>query len=316
MFELMILLFLLFFSSLHALTVTPVCVIEGKQALLDRPEGIAFSPSGDLLVVANSDGGSVTVYPRRSEGQYENVPSVVLSDPARLVYPHDLTFTSSGKFLGVACRDNKSVHIFKRQGEGFELFSSIQGSSSLLNLPAGLSFSPSEEVLGVSNRVGYSLTFYRQQNEGRYELQPFFQIGEDLCRAYNLSSPHALDMAPDGQTIAVAHKKYCDHHLPFSAFAIWDLEKKIPIYIYPMGKECIHSISFHPSGNYLVTTNERKDVEIFEKMADNTFQLAASIPVDKQGQREGAKGAVFSPCGQYLAFTTMAPRVLIYKIDY
>lgn len=303
-----------------ALSEEPVCVISGERSLLDRPEGVAFSHDGKCIAVASSDGYSVTLHPCTDErgGSFASEPSQILRDVNVLRYPHDLEFTPCGRFLAVASRDNNSI-VFYQYHDGRvnpEPHFIHQHPTAHLNLPAGLSFRKDDEVMGIANRAGLvSLTFYDKIGEGRYATAPCCRITDDVLRGYDLSAPHAIAFAPDGRTFSVVHKRVCGNSPGKSALAVWDAAEMRPIFISWMDYECVHSISYHPSGKFIAVTNERADVMLFEETEPLVFRQCASIGVDRRGYFEGPKGVAFSPCGQFLAITTMWPGVLIYGVE-
>ena len=99
----------------------PITVIEGPQALLQRPEGLAFSPTGDYLAVSNSEGSSVTLYARKGAAgaKYDRAPEQTVHDPRLLNYVHDVQFSPCGTFLSVVSRNYHSLVFYKRRGDRF-----------------------------------------------------------------------------------------------------------------------------------------------------------------------------------------------------
>jgi len=297
----------------------PVCTIEGSTSCLQRPEGIAFSPTGDLLAIANSDSDSITLYNRIADDVaiYETTPFAVLTDGTRRDYLHDVDFTPCGQFVAAANRNSLSVIFFKREGNTFKSTPHriLEGKNTKLSRPAGLSFSPSGKLLGVANRWGSdSLTFYKQTSHGTYNPNPSKIVKANLLRKFDLSEPHALVFAPDKKTFATIHKRFRKTSLGKSALVIWDTAQMYPEFILPLGYEFYHSISFHPSGEYLAITKEKENVVIFKKSQKNTFELCTEIPVDGEGRKETCKGVAFSACGNYIGFTSTKPAIFIYEI--
>ena len=298
------------FLALVTITDDPICTINGVEGRLSRPEGIAFSPKGEKLAIANSTNGTVTFYERISDGSavYEAGPSYVLENKKSLRYTHGVQFTPCGKYIGVASRNTNSVVLFQ-VGKNFP----YQTLKSNLDYPAELSFS--SNLLGVASRKGNDyLTFYKQLKSGKFAPKPEWIVGRKFHEDLNLSAPHALAFSPDGKTLATVHKRYVSSPEGRAALVIWDVLKKSPKFIHPLGEEFFHSIAFHPSGNYIAVTNERKNVEIFKREEGYTFSLFAEIPVEREDRKESCKGIAFSACGNYLGFTSTKPAVLIYDI--
>ncbi|MCP5508262.1 MAG: WD40 repeat domain-containing protein [Chlamydiales bacterium] len=307
----------------------PACVIQGPDSGLERPEGITFSPTGDLLAVANSAGPSVTVYRRTDEdhGVYERTPACILKMPAVVRYPHDVEFSPCGEYLAVASRDNNSIVIFQRKGDMFheQPYWVFDGAGTKLNMPAGLSFSPDGKTMGVANRAGNdSVLFFSTSSKKKMRCtsKPFQVITNSELLEHEIAATHAIAFAPDGNHVALVNKRTNCNGGGKSALVILEKsqDKKNNIRYYPVyfelyGVECLHSINYHPSGKYLGVTHEREDVWIYEQVEGTSeFRHVFSIGVDKKGNFEGSKGVAFSPDGKSIAISTMVPEIIVYDI--
>lgn len=321
------------YSQFDADKLEPVTVIKGKQSKLNRPEGLAFSPSGDCLAVANSEGSSITIH-KRSEKEgafFETVPCCILQDPNLLYYAHDVKFTPCGQYLAVACRETSKVVFFKRSDENECVFHKepyliLERSLSKLNNPASLSFSPCGRMLAVCNRMGGSgITFYqRSENDnGKFEPAPFHEISEEQLLGYGLTAPHGIDFAQDGASFAVVHKKYFKNSnvVGQSSLAIYKVTQEndptfspYPAKIIYCDDGSLHSVSFYPSSPFLAIAEEQKGLIIYQNdPLVNACVPIANIDVSMYTQKHAAvKGCAFSPDGQFLGVTTEEPSVLIY----
>lgn len=305
----------------------PVTLIGGVKSGLSRPEGVDFSPNGDSIVVSNTDEYSVTLYRRIgvSGSEYETVPFKTIKDPRYLKYPHDVAFSRNGDFFAAAGRNSHTIAFYRKKGEEFEknLYHKIRGPKSYLNLPSGISFSPTDNLIAVTNRLGPStICFYEQlSKEGYYNQSPVFEITEEMLKPYDLSAAHGVSFSQDGNTVALVHKKPYGDSVGRSAIVILekDLEQEKVVFavssIIDFGDECLHSISIHPSGEYIALAHEREDIMIFRKdIETHIFTPYRTISVDKKGNLEGPKGVAFSRQGDSLAITTVESAVLIYKV--
>ncbi|HVQ36919.1 MAG TPA: beta-propeller fold lactonase family protein [Pyrinomonadaceae bacterium] len=85
-------------------TVEPV--FELKHPSLRDPDGLAFSPSGRWLALANHGNHSVSIFERRRTGgskgelEYGPEPHAIIEDPG-LRHPHSVAFTPKGNHLAV-----------------------------------------------------------------------------------------------------------------------------------------------------------------------------------------------------------------------
>jgi DNA-binding beta-propeller fold protein YncE len=312
----------------------PSTIISGEGTQLERPEGISFSPSGDCLAVANSSGDSVTIYSRiGNEGiEYDPIAACVIHNSKVLEYPHDVDFSPCGQYLVVANRNKHCISFFRRSSINSCQFESspyfnLRGKRTKLQLPAGVAYSPVGNFLVVANRQGNGkITFYspnmKKGKSNSFKKTPFYETTARDMQSLNIGASHDVAISSDGNTVAVVHKKYVGEYSRNSALVIYENQAEfsklphfVPTYVKNFGVSCLHSISFHPSGKYLAVSDEREDVMIFQRVEKtNAFELITSIPIDKQGNVEGAKGVAFSPQGDCIAISTMIPEILIYDI--
>ncbi|HEY8244618.1 MAG TPA: hypothetical protein VII68_14225 [Casimicrobiaceae bacterium] len=98
---------------------------ELRQSLAD-PDGLAFSPSGEWLAVANHGNHSVSIFQRRYRGalgdrvRFGSAPVAVIAD-ASLLYPHSLAFNAANHlFVTNAGANFFSVFAPTKLGEGMQ----------------------------------------------------------------------------------------------------------------------------------------------------------------------------------------------------
>lgn len=297
-----------------------------------RPEGVAFSPSGNCLVVACSSEDLIALYKRigNSGADYETVPSCVIQHHQLLRHVHDVDFSPCGLYVAAASRESNRVVLYQMDDmEACTLHHKPRCilKSSAIDSPASLAFSPCSQILAVCNRKGGSgITFYRQlkHKQGAYSHNPFLEITEDKLLEYGLSAPHGMAFSPDGNSFAVVHKRYTADAKGKSALAIFERTEDpvtgvsfFPSWIDFLAFSGLHSIDFHPSSRHLAITDGGFTVKIYS-LNQRTGRYAHSfdIPVKISKKRsEGAKGVAFSSDGKCLAVTTMEPSVLIYEVE-
>lgn len=326
----------LLFCPLELVGMKPVTVIMGIQAQLDRPEGIDFSPKGDLLAVANSRSNTVCLFRRigKKGARFEKMPSCVIQDDVHLKFVHDVRFSACGKYLAASSRDSHMAVIFKQSEINSSVFEKkphyiIDGSDSLLNFPTSLSFIPEGHCLAVCNRQTSGITFHKQRDheEASFEKAPYWHINEAAFRPYRLAAPHGIVLSHDGEFLAVTHKSFYlnDTGRGQSAVAIYRLSYEggvklqlPPLQIFNYDDIPVHSLSFHPSGKFLLVSNERAGVLLYRKYNGEFVQVEEiSIEVVQIAPDifEGPKGVAFSPSGDCLAITTVMGKVLLYSFD-
>src|SRR5258706_376798 len=86
----------------------PTTIIKGHYSCPKRPEGIAFSPCGEVLAVCSRSGGRGITFYRQikdKKGKYHPTPFYELTEQKLLEYglsaAHGIAFSPDGKSLGV-----------------------------------------------------------------------------------------------------------------------------------------------------------------------------------------------------------------------
>ena len=99
-------------------------VFEMKHQSLSNPDGLAFSPRGDWLAVANHGNHSVSIFQRRngflSKGKlkYGLRPVTIIRDPG-LRHPHSVAFTPETNHLVVTNAGANYFSVYEPQNDDF-----------------------------------------------------------------------------------------------------------------------------------------------------------------------------------------------------
>lgn len=304
----------------------PTTIIRGDLSELDRPEGVTYSPSGRYIAAANALVNTVTFYKRIGNhgAVYETTPAFsIKGKDSELDYPHDVAFSPDGQHIAVANRLGNSITIYKKNGFNSRYsdkpIARIHGESSGILLPDAVRYSPTGNVLAVANLGNNSISFYHFHDDV-YEQIPY-QIIQDTPEM--LSVPDGLDFSKDSELLAVTSH---DNHsvLIYQKIPGSDMYTSKPIEII-QGPETNfhypHSVSFHPTKEYLLVSNSqgKKNINIFRK-SSNGFPFYGSKPflsleitemydestihlLEELHQEGGCKGVSFSPDGTSFAVT-------------
>jgi 6-phosphogluconolactonase (cycloisomerase 2 family) len=91
----------------------PAFVLEGRDLGLAHPDGLAFSPDGTLLAVANHGDGTAALYARAGDGvEFGPRPLAVLGGAMRC--PHSVAFSRDGLHLAVTEAGGRAIRVFAR----------------------------------------------------------------------------------------------------------------------------------------------------------------------------------------------------------
>lgn len=313
----------------------PTRSIAGNRSGLNRPEGVAFSPSGDLMAIANSSAYAVNLHARTTspESVYQCEPFCTITDPDRLDYVHDIAFSPCGKMLAAVAREAHSISLFARNTERLDWFATkptytIQGEECGLSFPSGVAYHPTGQWLVVANRYSQGITCYRKRgpaSDASFESVPFQTISENELLANDLAPPHGVDFSPDGRFLLIAHDKFRSlaHIQGESGLSVFRCNAAPGIGIdpnqfYPLFKGLFrpHATAFHPSGNFFAVAKQLLGVEVFQWHHETrTATSIATIPLLQAGQSksQGAKGVSFTRDGEQLVVTTQFDEVLFFS---
>lgn len=298
----------------------PIGIIEGTESMINHPEGIAFSPSGNLVAIANAGGSNVLFFQASdccSTGTKSQPVFVINGLDSPLKYPHDLDFTLDGEHLAVACPGDNRVIIYKRNVQsGFyeeKPLAVIEGSKGGLLAISAVKYCPNGNYLGVCDVAGYQIALYHYNGEN-YDSMPY-----QVIRAPSdiLKQPDGLGFSKDGKWLAVT--SHGNHSvLIFERKFLSQEYSNTPAEILK-GEETLftftHSLCFHPIDDTLIVSSAggRKTLSLFKKISElvprYTSSAAQAIEIynpetiymqEFYPEEGGVKGITISPDGKIL----------------
>jgi DNA-binding beta-propeller fold protein YncE len=231
---------------------------------LQRFEGIAFSPSGNIIGVATSDTNTVFLFRRKTNGLYEDTPYWTINGPkSGLNYPHDLSFSVSGdtELLAVAQRAGSiSVYEKNKTNDNYstEPIFEICGPETRLNYSDGVAFvPPNNDYLAACNLRNSRITFYRKISGSSigFKLEPIFEL-----KHRSIFRPDGLAFSESGEWLAVANHGnhtvsiYQRRNMTFLRRELKYRRRPVAIIKDPTLRYP-HSVAFTPKTNHLVVTN-------------------------------------------------------------
>jgi DNA-binding beta-propeller fold protein YncE len=249
---------------------------------LYRSEGIAFSPSGNIIAIATSDTNTVFLFRRDADGQFETAPYCTISGPeSRLNYPHDVSFARSGEheWLAVAQRGGSVAFYQKNQANenyGREPIFEICGPETRLKYSDGVAFVPPDnDYVAACNLQTGTISFYRKTSDSplRFDLPPVFEL-----RHKSLVNPDGLAFSACGQWLAVANHGnhsvsiFRRRHLNGSPNNLEYGPRPVTVIKAP-GLRYPHSVAFSPETNHLVVTSAGANYFSVYAPARGLFQM-------------------------------------------
>jgi DNA-binding beta-propeller fold protein YncE len=227
-----------------------------------RFEGIAFSPTGNVIGVATSDTNAVLLFRKDGDGEFEHEPYLTIEGPnSRLSYPHDLSFSrqGAGTLLAVAQRIGAiSIYETSRDGitYGKEPVFEISGQKTKLDFSDGVAFVPPDsQYLAACNLQTNRISFYRK-NSGvvpAFHVEPAFVLEHS-----SLADPDGLAFSHCGRWLAVANHGNHTVSVFQRGTTLLGKLKYGPKPLTVIQDESLrhpHSVAFTPLNNCLVVTN-------------------------------------------------------------
>jgi DNA-binding beta-propeller fold protein YncE len=96
----------------------PCFALGGRERGIVLPDGLAFTPDGGLLAVANHGDGTVAIYARGAGGAlYGPDPVARISAGGRFRCPHSAAFSPDGRQLVVTNAGGSSLFVHRRIGD-------------------------------------------------------------------------------------------------------------------------------------------------------------------------------------------------------
>jgi DNA-binding beta-propeller fold protein YncE len=313
--------------AILTLDYVPKTVMKDSFSELSRPEGIAFTPSGDYIAIANSFGNAITFYKRVGDrgSAYETSPAFsIKGEKSKLDFPHDLTFSPDGNHLAVANRHGNAITVYAKDSltsmYNAKPIVVISGKASKIVAPSSVRYSPVNHLLAVANTEGHTITLYRYYGDV-YSQKPYQTI-RDTSNV--LSKINSLDFSKDGKLLAAAiidNDSLLIYQRVEGSRTLYTPKPTQIIHGQDTNLCCPHSVSFHPSMEYLAVSNAqgRKNINIFQVESEG-YKCYGPLPastlevtemydestihlVDKLRHKGGCKGVSFSPDGASLAVT-------------
>jgi 6-phosphogluconolactonase (cycloisomerase 2 family) len=254
----------------------------------ERFEGVAFSPSGDIIATATSDTNAVLLFRRAKDGRFEATPHQTIGRSRPLDYPHDVSFAAcdGSELLAIAQRSGSIVIYAKRGSEEFygtEPVFEIRGSQSKLAHSDGVAFvPPHNEYLAACNLTTATISFFRRNSPTTsFETTPEFEL-----RHRSIFQPDGLAFSSCGTWLAIANHgngsvSIFQRRSARKLAHTWALLTVIkdPQFRYP------HSVAFLPRTAHLVVTNAGANYFGVYKPQDllgnhRSYHLVSQVTVD------------------------------------
>lgn len=192
---------------------TPFCRIEGRQSGLEYPHDLAFSLTGDgLLLAVAQRGGAVAIF-RRNEvgGTYGPAPvAEIRGTSAQLEHSDGVAFVPpDDAYLAVCNLTQASITFHRRLSSSPLRFSNVPAfvlRHSSLQHPDGVALSSDGNWLATANHAGHTVSIFRRRRQSLFRKgiafgpEPVSVIDDPtLCH------PHSVAFSPLTGHIAVTN---------------------------------------------------------------------------------------------------------------
>lgn len=227
-----------------------------------RPEGVAFSPCGGFVAIAEAGGNRVSVYARGAPGSPARTTCRIEGPASGIDYPHDVDFSPDGRLLAVANRTGAAITFYARRTSAPGLYGpepawTVGGRRARLTYSEGVRFvPPSGAYVAAVSLANSSVNFYRRGwlRRSRFGSRPCFRLRGPATK---LHEPDGLSFSPDGSLLAVANHGaqtvtvYArrGRSIAYGPEPVAVLGSGASRFRYP------HSVAFHPDGMHLAVSN-------------------------------------------------------------
>lgn len=244
-----------------------VQTLKNSKAAFSHPQHAVFSPSGDILVVANWSNQSLTFYKEGSCGLYSSTPSQVIP-PISLFEdyrPHGMAFSPDGKWLAIAYGASsdygRGVGIFRVMTDDKLILIDMLKKGELEGTPKGITFSPDGTALLVTFSDTNNLIIYTLDSNKKIVRTPKQVVGGEETGIFR---PEDVKITPDGKYCALSNSEIhtvtfypfdCSSNTVFANSPSFTLQNPDSELCFP------HGIAFSPDGSFMVIT-EFGDVDV------------------------------------------------------
>lgn len=299
----------------------PLFVIEGVPSKLNHPEGISFSPSGDIIAVANARNNNILFY-RVFENEITKMtqePSFIMKGRPAFAYPHDLSFSPDEEHLAIVSSYSNKITIHERdEASGFyksEAIAIIRGTKAGLWNAHTVKYNPAGTLLAVCDVARNTVALFPRL-ESHYEETPCQILSLPISL---MDRPDSVAFSSDGSLLAVT--SHATHSVLLFAQDPDNTERYDALHCQIIqgeetGFHFTHSLAFHPVDHTLVVSSAagKKTVAVFNKLPQQllSYPLIPSQILEVynpetyhlnmyEPEEGGVKGVAFSPSGKMLA---------------
>jgi DNA-binding beta-propeller fold protein YncE len=213
----------------------PIAVIQGASSGVMHPDSVKYSPTENVMAVANVNNSSISFY-HYNGNIYEQTPYQIIQDTRNVLsIPDSIDFSADGELLAVTSHDTHSVLIYQKiLGSSAEYTSRpveiIQGPDTNFCYPHSVSFDPTKNYLCVSNSQGRkNINIFQKISDHfpRYDIKPIVSL--EILQMYDESTIHLLEQlyqeggckgvafSPDGTSLSITQNLSANHlKLPYS----------------------------------------------------------------------------------------------------
>lgn len=238
-------------------------VLENPTAKLSEPQHAIFTPDGEKMIVANWKNQTLTIYPRKADGEFNATPAAIIRHPVPLIghKPHGIAISPCGNFLAIAYGATtdfkRAIAVFSVSSDGCEckLLSLIK-KKELKGTPKGITFSPDGSCLLVTFSDTYSISLFDFDRESQM-IDP---IPRQIIQGQEsaLSRSEDIKISPNGKYCAVTNsdqQTVTFYHYDSILNYITD---SVPVCILQGAEAQLsfpHGIAFSPDGTFLMVTD-------------------------------------------------------------
>lgn len=253
-------------------------------------------------------------------------PTQYLKEGLNLHHPENLALSHNGKILGVACNGTGRVHLFKVKDGSItsKPFSSI-GEKGDLKLH-GMAFSPADKFMSyvTLDEPGVIQVYSVVNKNEKYT----FHHTDTFSNPMQPLKPKSIAFSPDGEFVAIG---YCvrivrnQKNPGNGVIASYRFDKvsgtidRYPVSVLDIndGILSVETIIFHPSGKFLITSdqmNDRITIHDFNQVTGEINKKWKCLQ-NPESELSFCHGIAFSHDGKVLAVTNYGDdRIALYRV--
>jgi DNA-binding beta-propeller fold protein YncE/serine/threonine protein kinase len=186
----------------------------GEKARFKLPRGVAYSPDGTTIAVADSGNNCIRLISVATKVVQTLAGECGPDETSAFAFPHGLAYSPDGTMIAVSDSKNHRIRLISvasksvstLAGSGLEGYTDDVSTSAQFSWPKSVSYSPDGTMIAVSDSRNHCIRLISVASKSVSTLAGSGREGytDDVGTSAQFTLPKSVSYSPDGTMIAVA----------------------------------------------------------------------------------------------------------------